>query len=84
MGRVTKRNATHKNEGSVEVLVVLHDIVCIVLHCFLLVHRIEIDARIVGLDGLEELSEGILEAASAQGQRPKQCSVLNVPLWVYL
>ena len=57
---------THENQGGIEVLVILLDIVHIVLHRLSLVHRIEVDAGVVGLDGLEERSESILEAGSVQ------------------
>ena len=58
--------ATHKNQSGVEVLVILLDIVRIVLHRLPLVHRVEVEARVVGLDGLEERSECILEATDVQ------------------
>ena len=58
---------THENQGGIEVLVVLLDIICIVLHCLPLVHRVEVEAVVVGLDGLEERFEGILEATDAGG-----------------
>jgi len=38
-------------------------IVCIVLHRFPLVHSVEVETGVVCLDGLEESSEGILEAS---------------------
>ena len=56
---------THENQGSVEVLVVLLDIVGIILGGLLLVHRIEIKTGIVVLDGLEEGSESIPETGFA-------------------
>ena len=37
----------------------------IVFHC-LLVHRVEVEAGVIGLDGLEERSEGILDATPIQ------------------
>ena len=58
--------ATHKNQGGVEVLVVLLDVVHIVLGRLPLVHGVEVDAGIIGLDGLEERSQGVLEATSSQ------------------
>jgi len=51
------------NSG-IEVFVVLLDVVHIVFGHFPLVYRVEVDARITGLGGLEESSESILEAAS--------------------
>ena len=55
---------THEYQGGIEVLVVLLDVVRIVLCRFPLVHRVEVDACIISLDGLEESSESILEATS--------------------
>ena len=58
--------ATHEYQGGIEVLVVLLDVVRIVFGSLPLVHRVEVDARVIGFDGLEESSKSILEAASAQ------------------
>jgi len=63
--------AAYEYQGSIEVLVVLLDVVGIVLGRLPLVHRVEVDARIVGLDGLEEGSESILEAEHVNGPRRK-------------
>ena len=52
---------THENQGSIEVLVILLDIVHIIFRCLLLVYCIEIETRVVVLEGLEERSEGISE-----------------------
>jgi len=60
------RWAAYEYQGGIEVLVVLLDVVGIVLGRLPLVHGVEVNARIAGLDGLEETSEGILEAASGQ------------------
>ena len=57
---------TDKYQGGIEVLVVLLDVVGIVLGRLLLVHCVEVEARIVGLDWLEESPESILEAVSGQ------------------
>jgi len=54
---------THENQSGIEVLVILLYIVRIIFGRLPLVHRIEIEARVVVLDGLEESFEGILEAA---------------------
>ena len=54
----------HENQCCVEVLVVLLDVVRVVLGRLSLVYRVEIEARIVVLDGLEECSECILETMS--------------------
>ena len=76
---------THENQGGVEVLVILIDIVCIVLHRLPLVHRIEVEAGVIGLDGLEERSESILEAKSGQRSAVQaMCDASNIPLRVDL
>jgi len=62
---------THEDECGVEVFVVLLDIVCIVLGRLLLVHGVEVDAGIVGLDGREKRSQGILEATLSQQSRTR-------------
>ena len=56
----------YEYQGGIEVVVVLLDVVRIVLGRLPLVHGVEVEAGIVGLDGLEESPESILEAASAQ------------------
>jgi len=72
----TSRWATHKDQGSVEVLIIFLDIVGVVLGCLLLVYRVEIETGIVVFDGLEECSEGILETAPSQ--RPATQAVHRV------
>ena len=62
----SRRWVAHEYQGGIEVLVILLDVVHVVLGRFPLVHGVEIDAGIVGLDGLEESSEGILEATFGQ------------------
>jgi hypothetical protein len=57
---------THEYQGSVEVLVVLLDVVRVILHRLSLVKGIEVEAGVVGLDGLEERSESILKAMRVQ------------------
>ena len=57
---------THENEGNVEVLVVLLDIVRIVLGRLPLVDGVEIETRVVILDRFEERSESIMKATSVQ------------------
>ena len=57
---------THENQGGIEVLVILLDIICIVLCRLPFVDRIEIEAGVFGLDGLEESSESILKTMAAQ------------------
>ena len=58
--------ATHENQRSVEVLVVLLDVVRVVFGGLPLVHRIEVEPRVVVLDRYEERSESILETTSVQ------------------
>ena len=65
-GESEPRRMTYENQGGVEVLVILPDIVCIVLCCLPLVHRIEVESGVIALDRLKERSEGILEARSVQ------------------
>jgi len=60
------RLATHKYQGGIEVLVILLDVVHIILSRLPLVHRVEVEAGIVGLDGLEERSESFLKTTWAE------------------
>jgi hypothetical protein len=53
---------THENQRSVEVLFVLLDIIGVVLGRLPLVHHVEVEAGVVGLDGLEERFESIVKA----------------------
>ena len=46
-----KRLMTHENQGDIEVLVVLLDVVRIILRRLLLVHGVEIEAGVVALYG---------------------------------
>ena len=62
------RRRTHEYQGGVEILVILLDIVSIVLGRLPLVHRVEVEAGVVGLDGLKERSESILKATPLNGQ----------------
>jgi hypothetical protein len=57
---------THEYQGSVEVLVVLLDVVHVIFYCLPLVDGVEVSAGIIGLDGLEERSESVLEAIPVQ------------------
>ena len=57
----SERRTTYKNQGGIEVLVVLLDIVGVVLGRLPLVHRVEVQTSVVVLDRLEECSESILE-----------------------
>jgi hypothetical protein len=72
---------TDKYQGGIEVLVVLLDIVGIVLGRFPLVHRVEVEACIVGLDGLEESSESILDAACSQQSATQGTEVAGRTTW---
>ena len=74
---------THEYQSSIEIIVILLDVVGIVLGRLPLVHRVEVEARIVGLDGLEESPKSILEAGRVSKTRePKECNVLDIPLWI--
>jgi len=57
---------TYEYQCGIEVLFVLLDVVGIVLGRLPLVHRVEVEARIINLDWLEESSKNILEAAPGQ------------------
>ena len=58
---------TYENQGGIEVLIVLLDIVCVILGRLPLVHSVEVGAGVVGLDGLEESFESILKTVTGQG-----------------
>ena len=60
------RQATHEYQGSIEVLVVLLDVVHIILCRLPLVYCIEIEPGVVSLDGLEECSESVLKTGTRQ------------------
>ena len=66
MGSKSEQWVTHEYQRSIEVLVILLNVVRIVLHCLPLVHGVEVESRIVGLDGLEKGPESILEATFTQ------------------
>lgn len=66
MGGKSEQWATHEYQCSIEVPVVLLNVVHIVLHCLPLAHGVEVESRIVGLDGLEKGPESILEATFTQ------------------
>jgi len=50
MVRISERYTTYENQGSVEVLVILLDVVRVILGRFPLVHRVEIETGVVVLD----------------------------------
>jgi len=66
VGSEKKKEPTHENQGGIEVLVVLPDIVRVVFGCLFLVRRIEVETGVVALDRLKEHPESILEATSVQ------------------
>lgn len=55
-----------QNQCSVEVLVVLHDIVRVIPGCLLLAHCAEVEASIAVLNGLKEHSESVLKVMFVQ------------------
>ena len=57
---------TYEYQGGIEVLVILPYVIRIIIGRLPLVHRVEVEACIAGLDGLKERSESILEATSVQ------------------
>ena len=57
-----KNAETHENQGGIEILVVLLDVLCVVLHSLSFIHRIEIELGVIVLDGLEVDPEGLLDA----------------------
>ena len=75
------RWAAYKYQGGIEVLVVLLDVVGIVLGRLPLVHGVEVEARIAGLDWLEESSESILEAASGQQLATEATECIERTTW---
>ena len=79
-----KERVTHENQGGVEVFIVLLDIVGIIFGCLLLVDGVEVDTRVVGLDGLQERSESVLYATSwipFSGCQPGAATV-NLPFGI--
>ena len=65
---------THKDQGGIEVFIIFLDIVCIILCGLPLVHRVEVEAGVIILDGLEECSESILKAMTRlSGQKSWKC-----------
>ena len=75
------RWAAYEYQGGVEVLVILLDVVGIVLGRLPLVHGVEVEARIAGLDWLKESSESILEAASGQQLAIKATECIDRTTW---
>jgi len=58
----SEHRSTYENQCSIEVVIVLLDVVGIILCGFLLVHSVEIEAGVIGLYGLQEGPESILYA----------------------
>ena len=75
---------TDKYQGGIEVLVVLLDVVRIILGRLPLVHRVEVEAGIICLDGLEEGSQSVLEAAPRQRSATQATYASDVPLGIDL
>ena len=59
------QRATYEYQGDIEVFVILLNVVGIVLGRLPLVHGVEVETGIIGLDRLEESFESILEAMCA-------------------
>jgi hypothetical protein len=58
-----KGNAeTHKNQGGVEILIVLRHVFDVILSRLSLVHGVEIELGVVVLDWLEVHAQGLLDA----------------------
>jgi len=66
MGSEDEGGLTYENQGGIEILVVLPDIVRVIFSCLFLVRCIEVKTGVVGLDGLKEYPESILEAMSVE------------------
>ena len=60
------KRVTYEYQGCVEILIVFLDVVRIVVGCLLLVHCIKVNAGVARLDGLDEISENIVDAASGR------------------
>ena len=75
---------THKYQGGIEVLVILLDTIGIVLNCLPLVHRIEVEAGIIGLDGGKKALRASWKLPLVRGQGRERYSVSNVPLGIDL
>ena len=77
MARGGEQHTTYENEGGVEVLVVLPDVVGVILGRLPLVHGVEVETRIVVLDGLEERSESVLKTTFVQRHAVRATSVIR-------
>jgi hypothetical protein len=72
---------TDEYQGGIEVLVVLLDVVGIVLGGLPLVHRVEVDAGIIGLDGLKEGPESILKTTFSQWSAARTMEGVRRTTW---
>jgi len=73
-----KGNAeTHKNQGGVEILVVLLHVFSVVLRRFLFVHGVKINLGVVVLDGLEVHPQSLLDTVWSQFVGP--CNRSRIP-----
>ena len=60
--KLSRKLVTYENQGGIEILVVLVQVLGVVLHSLSFIHRIEIELGVVILDGLEVDPEGLLDA----------------------
>ena len=60
--RKLRKLVTYENQGGIEILVVLVQVLGVILHSLSFVHRIEIELGVVIFDGLEVDPEGLLDA----------------------
>ena len=62
-----ERHATDQNQGGIEVLVVLPDVVGVVFCCLFLVHCVEIETSLIVPDGLENILRTAQKLRSSSG-----------------
>ena len=60
--RKLRKLVTYENQGGIEILVILVQVLGVILRSLSLIHRIEIEFGVVILDGLEVDPEGLLDA----------------------
>ena len=60
--RKLRKLPTYENQGGIEILVVLVQVLGVILHGLSFIHRIEIELGVVVLDGWEVDPEGLLNA----------------------
>ena len=61
-----RKGGTHKNQGGVEIFVVLLHVLGIVFDRLSLVHGVEVELGIIVLDGLKIHPQGLLDAMRCQ------------------